>query len=218
MNVQKIIPNKVKHSIIGFLFSLITTCTCSTLSMAEKVPTAIASEALANLKQQLTCPICLDHYTQPRTLPCLHSTTLRGVSRVSVPSQLLFDLLEAVHNLLLVSREGISDWFESWLRCTLSTVVQRWHTSLSHVSQYTSSGLPWLLHSVVDCFLRRTSLEAVVATSSTPSIWWLLNNSLCLSTQVWQKNTEHCLQYPVDCSLWQFSQLFCWDKDTFSST
>ena len=41
--------------------------------MAEKVPTAIASEALANLKQQLTCPICLDHYTQPRTLPCLHS-------------------------------------------------------------------------------------------------------------------------------------------------
>ena len=32
-----------------------------------------ASEALKNLEQQLTCPVCLDHYTQPRTLPCLHS-------------------------------------------------------------------------------------------------------------------------------------------------
>ena len=39
--------------------------------MAEKAPTA--SEALANLEQQLTCPVCLDRYTQPRTLPCLHS-------------------------------------------------------------------------------------------------------------------------------------------------
>ena len=37
----------------------------------EKPPTA--SEALVNLEQQLTCPVCLDHYTQPRTLPCLHS-------------------------------------------------------------------------------------------------------------------------------------------------
>ena len=32
-----------------------------------------ASEALKNLEQQLTCPVCLDHYTQSRTLPCLHS-------------------------------------------------------------------------------------------------------------------------------------------------
>ena len=37
----------------------------------EKPPTA--SEALANLEQQLTCPVCLDRYTHPRTLPCLHS-------------------------------------------------------------------------------------------------------------------------------------------------
>ena len=37
----------------------------------EKAPTA--SEALKNLEQQLTCPVCLDRYTQPRALPCLHS-------------------------------------------------------------------------------------------------------------------------------------------------
>ena len=42
-----------------------------TLSMAEK--TSTASEALKNLEQQLTCLVCLDRYTQPRTLPCLHS-------------------------------------------------------------------------------------------------------------------------------------------------
>ena len=36
--------------------------------MAEK-----AKEALKKLDQQLTCPVCLDRYTQPRTLPCLHS-------------------------------------------------------------------------------------------------------------------------------------------------
>ena len=39
--------------------------------MAEKAVTA--SEALKKLEEQLTCPVCLDHYTQPRTLPCLHS-------------------------------------------------------------------------------------------------------------------------------------------------
>ena len=36
--------------------------------MAQKVLAASQS-----LKQQLTCPVCLDRYTQPRTLPCLHS-------------------------------------------------------------------------------------------------------------------------------------------------
>ena len=38
----------------------------------EKAPTA-SEAALKNLEQQLTCPVCLDRYTQPRTLPCLHS-------------------------------------------------------------------------------------------------------------------------------------------------
>ena len=32
-----------------------------------------ASDALKQLEQQLTCSVCLDCYTQPRTLPCLHS-------------------------------------------------------------------------------------------------------------------------------------------------
>ena len=32
----------------------------------------MAEKALQKLSDQLTCPICLDHYTNPRVLPCLH--------------------------------------------------------------------------------------------------------------------------------------------------
>ena len=41
------------------------------VSMAGKTPSP--SEALEKLEQQLRCPVCLERYTQPRTLPCLHS-------------------------------------------------------------------------------------------------------------------------------------------------
>ena len=31
------------------------------------------TSALKKLEQQLTCPVCLDIYTNPKSLPCLHS-------------------------------------------------------------------------------------------------------------------------------------------------
>uniref|UniRef100_A0A1X7SJT4 RING-type domain-containing protein n=1 Tax=Amphimedon queenslandica TaxID=400682 RepID=A0A1X7SJT4_AMPQE len=32
-----------------------------------------SSPGLLKLEEQLTCPVCLDHYTNPKTLPCHHS-------------------------------------------------------------------------------------------------------------------------------------------------
>ena len=40
--------------------------------MATK-PSSSSSPGLLKLEEQLTCPVCFDHYTNPKTLPCLHS-------------------------------------------------------------------------------------------------------------------------------------------------
>ena len=42
------------------------------LEMATK-PSSFFSPGLLKLEEQLTCPVCLDHYTNPKTLPCHHS-------------------------------------------------------------------------------------------------------------------------------------------------
>ena len=36
-------------------------------------PSSSSSPGLLKLEEQLTCPVCLDLYTNPKTLPCLHS-------------------------------------------------------------------------------------------------------------------------------------------------
>ena len=40
--------------------------------MAEPYRTHVAEKALEKLAEQLTCAICLDSYTDPKVLPCLH--------------------------------------------------------------------------------------------------------------------------------------------------
>ena len=54
------------------IFVTLRTQLYSLLEMATK-PSSSSSPGLLKLEEQLTCPVCLDHYTNPKTLPCLHS-------------------------------------------------------------------------------------------------------------------------------------------------
>ena len=55
--------------------------------MAEKTVLSTSSTALKKLEEQLTCAICLDLYTNPKTLPCLHSFCQRCVEALPLDSQ-----------------------------------------------------------------------------------------------------------------------------------
>ena len=51
--------------------------------MAEQdIPTP--SPALQNLKEHLTCPVCLSQFNSPKTLPCLHSFCLKCIQKLTV--------------------------------------------------------------------------------------------------------------------------------------
>ena len=41
-----------------------------------------SSIALKELEEQLTCNVCLDWYTNPKTLPCLHSFCLKCIEKL----------------------------------------------------------------------------------------------------------------------------------------
>ena len=43
-----------------------------------------SSEGLKKLEHQLICPICLDHFTDPKILPCFHSLCLQCLQNVPV--------------------------------------------------------------------------------------------------------------------------------------
>ena len=63
--------------------SLYTAITISSLVMASS-PVTTSKEALSKLEAQLTCNVCLCHYTDPRTLPCLHSYCKDCISRLPI--------------------------------------------------------------------------------------------------------------------------------------
>ena len=45
--------------------------------------TKSSSEALKKLEEQLTCPICLEQFTNPKILPCFHSFCLHCLENVA---------------------------------------------------------------------------------------------------------------------------------------
>ena len=43
-----------------------------------------STEALKKVEDQITCPICMEHFTDPKVLPCFHSYCLKCLQRVLV--------------------------------------------------------------------------------------------------------------------------------------
>ena len=54
---------------------------CVTTTLTGKMATR-SSTALEELDEQLTCNVCLDQYTNPKTLPCLHSFCLKCIEKL----------------------------------------------------------------------------------------------------------------------------------------
>ena len=60
-----------------------------------------SSTALKELDEQLTCNVCLDQYTNPKTLPCLHSFCLKCI--VKLPQEQQVQTHTHTHNLVLLT-------------------------------------------------------------------------------------------------------------------
>ena len=43
-----------------------------------------STEAIKKLEEQITCPICLEHFTDPKLIPCSHSFCLKCLQRVPI--------------------------------------------------------------------------------------------------------------------------------------
>jgi len=57
-------------------------CTHNRLVMAE--PLKVADDALKKIKAQLECSVCLDTYTNPKSLPCFHRFCKQCLERLVV--------------------------------------------------------------------------------------------------------------------------------------
>ena len=57
---------------------------CSSV-MAESVP--VEEKSLEELESEITCPICQEHYTEPKVLPCLHYYCKKCILKLALRTQ-----------------------------------------------------------------------------------------------------------------------------------
>ena len=66
--------------------TIITTPNLLSLSvMAESVP--LEEKSLEELESEITCPICQEHYTEPKVLPCLHYYCKKCILKLALRTQ-----------------------------------------------------------------------------------------------------------------------------------
>ena len=66
--------------------TIITTPKLSSLSiMAESV--SVEEKSLEELESEITCPICQEHYTEPKVLPCLHYYCKKCILKLALRTQ-----------------------------------------------------------------------------------------------------------------------------------
>ena len=53
--------------------------------MAESVP--VEEKSLEELESEITCPICQEHYTEPKVLPCLHYYCKKCIHKLALRTQ-----------------------------------------------------------------------------------------------------------------------------------
>ena len=53
--------------------------------MAESVP--VVEKSLEELESEITCPICQEHYTEPKVLPCLHYYCKKCILKLALRTQ-----------------------------------------------------------------------------------------------------------------------------------
>ena len=53
--------------------------------MAESVP--VEEKSLEDLESEITCPICQEHYTEPKILPCLHYYCKKCILKLALKTQ-----------------------------------------------------------------------------------------------------------------------------------